>query len=109
MPCPRHYESHITPLFKNTSCENSARLLLQRKPRSLATFQSNLLTWFRAHQRDLPWRESRDPYRIWIAEIMLQQTRIAAVLPYYHRFLKQFPTVESLSRAPQAKVLQLWS
>jgi A/G-specific adenine glycosylase len=78
-------------------------------PRAKKTFQRRLLAWFRAHQRDLPWRASRDPYRIWIAEIMLQQTRIAAVLPYYHRFLKKFPTVESLARAPQEQVLKLWS
>jgi A/G-specific adenine glycosylase len=81
----------------------------QFTPRTLKTFQRRLLDWFRAHQRDLPWRSSRDPYRIWIAEVMLQQTRIAAVLPYYHRFLKMFPTVESLAHAPQEKVLQLWS
>jgi A/G-specific adenine glycosylase len=78
-------------------------------PRALKTLQRRLLAWFCAHKRDLPWRASRDPYRIWVAEVMLQQTRIAAVLPYYHRFLKQFPTVESLARAPQDKVLQLWS
>jgi A/G-specific adenine glycosylase len=68
-----------------------------------------LLAWFRAHRRDLPWRASRDPYRIWVAEIMLQQTRIAAVLPYYERFLKHFPSVESLARTQQEKVLKLWS
>ncbi len=78
-------------------------------PRALKTLQRRLLAWFRAHKRDLPWRASRDPYRIWVAEIMLQQTRIAAVLPYYHRFLKRFPTVESLARAPQDNVLRLWS
>ena len=78
-------------------------------PRTLKTFQRRLLDWFCAHRRDLPWRASRDPYRIWVAEIMLQQTRIAAVMPYYDRFLKQFPTVESLARAPQEKVLQLWA
>jgi A/G-specific adenine glycosylase len=82
---------------------------LRFTPRTLKTSQGRLLDWFRAHQRDLPWRESRDPYRVWVAEVMLQQTRIAAVLPYYHRFLKTFPTVESLARAPQEKVLQLWS
>ncbi len=81
----------------------------QFAPRGPKTFQRRLLAWFSAHRRDLPWRGSRDPYRVWVAEIMLQQTRIAAVLPYYHRFLKQFPTVESLARAPQDKVLQLWS
>lgn len=72
-------------------------------------FQSTLLKWFRAHQRDLPWRSSRDPYRIWVAEVMLQQTRIAAVTPYYQRFLDRFPNVESLARAPQPEVLKLWS
>jgi A/G-specific adenine glycosylase len=73
------------------------------------SFQRRLLAWFSAHRRDLPWRASRDPYRIWVAEIMLQQTRIAAVLPYYERFLKNFPSVESLARAPQEKILKLWS
>jgi A/G-specific adenine glycosylase len=81
----------------------------QFTPRALKTFRRRILAWFGKHRRDLPWRASRDPYRVWVAEIMLQQTRIAAVLPYYHRFLKSFPTVESLSHAPQDKVLQLWS
>lgn len=79
------------------------------RDRALRKFQKQLLTWFRAHQRDLPWRGSRDPYRIWVAEIMLQQTRIAAVMPYYDRFLKHFPSVESLAAAPQQEVLKLWS
>ena len=77
--------------------------------RALRKFRKQLLAWFRAHQRDLPWRGSRDPYRIWVAEIMLQQTRIAAVMPYYDRFLQHFPTVESLAAAPQKEVLKLWS
>lgn len=68
-----------------------------------------MLEWFRAHQRDLPWRASRDPYRIWVAEVMLQQTRIAAVMPYYQRFLDRFPDVQSLARSPQSEVLKLWS
>ena len=68
--------------------------------RALRTFQSRLLAWFRAHHRELPWRESRDPYRIWVAEIMLQQTRIAAVIPYYERFLRRFPDVQRTRRAP---------
>jgi A/G-specific adenine glycosylase len=76
---------------------------------ALEKFQSRLLAWFRAHQRDLPWRSSRDPYRIWVAEIMLQQTRIAAVMPYYERFLARFPNVGSLAAAPQQEVLKLWS
>lgn len=81
----------------------------QLTPRARANFQARLLAWFHAHRRDLPWRRSRAPYRIWVAEVMLQQTRIAAVLPYYHRFLKKFPSVESLSRAPQEQVLRQWS
>jgi len=76
---------------------------------ALKQFQTRLLAWFRKHQRDLPWRSSRDPYRIWVAEIMLQQTRIAAVIPYYDRFLDNFPTVQSLAAAPQQQVLQFWS
>ncbi len=77
--------------------------------RVLKTFQRQLLAWFRTHQRDLPWRLSRNPYRIWVAEVMLQQTRIAAVMPYYQRFLARFPTVQSLARAREAEVLKLWS
>jgi A/G-specific adenine glycosylase len=78
-------------------------------PRELKSFQTRLLRWFRAHKRDLPWRASRDPYRVWIAEVMLQQTRIAAVMPYYDRFLHRLPDVESLARAPLVEVLKLWS
>src|SRR5277367_2361784 len=77
--------------------------------RALKTFQKQLLAWFRTHQRDLPWRRSRDPYRIWVAEVMLQQTRIATVMPYYQRFLSRFPTVHSLTRARETEVLKLWS
>ena len=78
-------------------------------PHARKNFQQRLLKWFRAHRRELPWRASRDPYRVWVAEIMLQQTRIAAVLPYYERFLENFPTVQALARAPQDRVLKLWS
>jgi A/G-specific adenine glycosylase len=78
-------------------------------PQARRNFQCRLLGWFRAQRRDLPWRASRHPYRVWVAEIMLQQTRIAAVLPYYERFLRNFRTVESLARGPQEKVLKLWS
>jgi A/G-specific adenine glycosylase len=78
-------------------------------PSSPGALQRNLLNWFRSHRRDLPWRRSRDPYRIWVAEVMLQQTRIAAVVPYYDRFLHRFPSVESLARAHQESVLKLWS
>ena len=69
----------------------------------------SLLRWFNAHKRDLPWRRTRDPYRIWVAEIMLQQTRVPAVIPYYHRFLRAFPSVRKLSRARLDSVLRLWA
>jgi A/G-specific adenine glycosylase len=85
----------------------SARAML--KARKLAEFRTRLLGWFRQFQRDLPWRRTKDPYRIWLSEIMLQQTRVAAVIPYYERFLQQFPKVQSLAAAPQEEVLRLWS
>ncbi len=77
--------------------------------RELATFRNQLLGWFRQFQRDLPWRRTKDPYRIWLSEIMLQQTRVAAAIPYYERFLRRFPEVRSLATAPQDEVLRLWS
>ncbi|MGE3804475.1 MAG: A/G-specific adenine glycosylase [Gemmataceae bacterium] len=67
-----------------------------------------LLSWFRRHARDLPWRRSRDPYPIWISEIMLQQTQVATVIPYFERFLHAFPSVDALARAEEAEVLRLW-
>src|SRR5713226_9235291 len=76
---------------------------------ALATFRKQLLGWFRQFQRDLPWRRTRDPYRIWLSEIMLQQTRVAAAIPYYERFLQRFPDVHSLAAAPPEEVLRLWS
>src|SRR5690242_9122262 len=77
--------------------------------RELASFRKRLLAWFRQFQRDLPWRRTKDPYAIWVSEIMLQQTRVAAVIPYYERFLERFPDIHSLAAAPQEEVLRLWS
>ena len=79
------------------------------KGRDLTTFRRQLLDWFRQYQRDLPWRRTNDPYRIWLSEIMLQQTRVAAVIPYYERFLERFPDINVLAAAPQEEVLRLWS
>ena len=67
-----------------------------------------LLAWYRANARDLPWRKTRDPYRVWVSEIMLQQTRVAAVLGYYQRFLSAFPSVEALAHAPEERLMKLW-
>src|ERR1035438_1623917 len=73
------------------------------------TIRARLLAWYDAHARDLPWRESRDPYRVWLSEIMLQQTRVAAVIAHYHEFLRRFPTVEKLAAARESSVLAAWS
>jgi A/G-specific adenine glycosylase len=72
-------------------------------------FRKKLLAWYDHHRRDLPWRASRDPYRIWLSEIMLQQTRVAAVIEHYHEFLHRFPTVQKLAAAREASVLAAWS
>ena len=76
---------------------------------SPVAFRRRLLTWYDAHRRDLPWRKNRDPYRVWLSEIMLQQTRVAAVVEKYARFLELFPTVEALAKASQPAVLAAWS
>lgn len=76
---------------------------------SLESLRSALLAFFDREQRDLPWRQSRDPYPIWISEVMLQQTQVATVLPYYRAFLAAFPRVETLAAAPLEEVLASWS
>src|SRR5215468_3000241 len=75
----------------------------------LSRFRKNLLAWFTQFRRDLPWRRTNDPYRIWLSEIMLQQTRVKAVIPYYEKFLARFPDIQSLAEAPEEEVLRLWS
>jgi len=78
-------------------------------PTNLSLIRRKLLRWYENNRRDLPWRKRRDPYAIWIAETMLQQTQVTTVIPYYERFLNCFPTVHALARAPLRKVLALWS
>ncbi len=73
------------------------------------SWQQKLLQWYQKHRRDLPWRRTQDPYAIWVSEIMLQQTTVETVIPYYERFLKKFPTVASLAKAEEEEVLRLWS
>ena len=80
--------------------------MLDSKSKTL--LRRNLLKWFDANQRDLPWRKKRTPYRIWVSEIMLQQTQVATVVNYYKRFMKRFPTVKKLAAADQSEVLKLW-
>ena len=74
-----------------------------------ARLQAALLMWFATHQRDLPWRaEPRDPYHVWLSEIMLQQTQVATVIPYFHHWLERFPTLKDLAEAPLDDALKLW-
>ena len=83
--------------------------LLEIPPAEMKIFRRRLLSWFAKRKRDLPWRRTTDPYRIWLSEIMLQQTRVAAVIPYYERFLEKFPNVQALARARTETVLGHWA
>lgn len=74
----------------------------------IASFRRTLLNWYDNEKRDLPWRRTKNPYFIWISEIMLQQTQVVTVIPYYERFLDWFPTIEDLANAPEEKLLKAW-
>jgi A/G-specific adenine glycosylase len=76
---------------------------------SASTLASRLLPWFEQSARDLPWRQDRTGYRVWVSEVMLQQTRVSTVIPFYKRFLERFPSVTALAEAPVGDVLALWS
>ncbi len=82
--------------------------MIQNTDKIKTILRRKLPAWYRINRRVLPWRETTDPYRIWISEIMLQQTQVDTVIPYYHRFLKDFPDVQALARAPQEEVLKAW-
>ena len=75
---------------------------------NISAFQNDLISWFKREQRDLPWRKDQDPYKIWVSEIMLQQTRVDTVIPYFNRFIEWFPTIEDLAEAEEDKVLKAW-
>ncbi len=77
-------------------------------PARVATVAAPLLAWYRRHRRDLPWRASRDPYRVWVSEIMLQQTQVERVKEYFARFMERFPDLRALARAPEREVLRRW-
>ena len=93
---------------ENKNNKNNQNPELIRVRGALARIAPPLLNWYRANARDLPWRHTRDPYKIWISEIMLQQTRVNAVIPYYQRFLRAFPDVYALANAPEELLLSLW-
>ena len=77
-------------------------------PKQVRRFQQRLLRWYRRHGRDLPWRRTRDPYRILVSEVMLQQTQVERVLGYYGRFLKRYPTIETLAASTEFEVREAW-
>jgi A/G-specific adenine glycosylase len=89
--------------------EGSPDIRTPRGPRDLAGLRRALLQWYRRNARALPWRESRDPYRVWVSEIMLQQTQVATARGYFQRFVSRFPTVRTLAGAPLERVLAAWS
>ena len=68
----------------------------------------NLIKWFNENQREMPWRETSNPYYIWLSEVMLQQTQVKTVIDYYHKFISRFPTIEDLSQANEDEVLKYW-
>jgi A/G-specific adenine glycosylase len=106
---PRHRVEIRTrpPRLEPTSCAIPAPAVPSSlDPTDIARL---VIAYFRAHKRDMPWRQTRDPYAIWVSEIMLQQTRVAAVIPYYQRWMKRFPTVRALAEAPLDDVLAAWS
>jgi A/G-specific adenine glycosylase len=75
---------------------------------NIQAFQTDLLAWYDKHKRNLPWRESSDPYRIWVSEIMLQQTKVDTVIPYFTRFMEKYPSLETLAEAEEEEVLKDW-
>jgi A/G-specific adenine glycosylase len=104
----------ILPAMPNLP-KNDAKSLLgersvKRQPSQLhRQLSERLVTWYRANRRTLPWRKNRDPYRIWVSEVMLQQTTVAAVVPFYERFMKRFPELATLASAPGADVVEHWA
>ena len=72
------------------------------------TFSAQIISWYKQHKRDLPWRGIKDPYKIWLSEIILQQTRVKQGTPYYRRFIKKYPAIQNLAEAKEEEVLNLW-
>ncbi|MBQ1240332.1 MAG: A/G-specific adenine glycosylase, partial [Lachnospiraceae bacterium] len=96
---PSPYEGLQTLFAEGKKLSDKERLAFAYGP---------LLSWYREHKRALPWRENKDAYRIWISEIMLQQTRVEAVKPYFFRFMEHFPTVQALAEAPDDELMKCW-
>ena len=86
--------------------ERLPQILISEK--NTNTFRRSLFRWYRRHGRDLPWRRTRDPYAVLVSEFMLQQTQVAAVIPYYDKWLRRFPSLDALARASESDVLHAW-
>jgi A/G-specific adenine glycosylase len=96
---------------RSPSCDRTIQVMSQsnRNPQAISRLRHSILAWYDQNRRDLPWRRTRDPYAIWVSEIMLQQTRVAVVVERYKAFLDRFPTVVALAMAGEQEVLALWS
>jgi A/G-specific adenine glycosylase len=94
--------------WSRTSLEKNLEIIFLMNTADLKLLQKQLITWYRANQRDLPWRRSNTPYHIWVSEVMLQQTQVKTVLNYYHRFLTKFPGIKRLAAADLQAVLKAW-
>ena len=81
---------------------------MTNRQKTLNELPALLLPWYDRNKRDLPWRLNTDPYRVWVSEIMLQQTRVEAAREYYNRFMRELPTVQNLANCPEEKLLKLW-
>lgn len=99
--------NHVT-LFYHGEEVNEIGKMCKLKDFHIHKFQDDLLCWYEKNKRDLPWRLTKDPYHIWVSEIMLQQTRVDTVIPYFERFIEQFPTLEHLADADEESVLKAW-
>src|SRR3954468_9360932 len=95
--------------FGPTSAGLLIRVLQRSSVKRDLTIRRALVAWFRAGHRDLLWRRTRDPYAVWVSEIMLQQTRVETVTPYFERWMRRFPTVRALAEAPLDDVLTHWA
>ena len=92
---------------------NKRQKLIEQYPinwneKKIKAFRTQLLDWYDANKRDLPWRQTKNPYYIWVSEIMLQQTQVNTVIPYYERFIKELPTIRDLAEVEESELMGLW-
>lgn len=88
--------------------DQRSELIIKWNEAEIEAFQYKILTWYKGHRREMPWREDPSPYRIWISEIMLQQTRVDTVIPYFNNFMEKYPTIESLANSDEDELMKYW-